>query len=155
MKDLKNTFEKLGLKEVETYIQSGNVLFVDPSEKTVLNQLIKKSILDDFGFDVPVIIRDANELEFIIRENPFSNYETDKLHISFLDEEPTSNELEPLENIKFESDQFKIVGKNVYLMCEGKYHETKFSNNFFEKKLKKAVTTRNWNTILKLFELSI
>jgi len=50
-------------------------------------------------------------------------------------------------------DEFKIDKKDIFLYCNGKYHQSKLTNNFFEKKLKVGATTRNWKTVLKLLEL--
>ena len=58
------------------------------------------------------------------------------------------------ESYNYAPDQFVILDKDVFLFCEGKYHKSKLTNNFFEKKLNVAATTRNWKTVLKLLELS-
>ena len=158
MADLKSMFEKMKFSNVSTYIQSGNVLFdlKKEVEKSELTEKIEKSIKKEFGFDVPVIVRTPKEIETAINQNPFYKDDTDivHLHLTFLSETPTEENQEKTESYSYEPDKFEIKGKDVFIYCEGKYHQSKLTNNFFEKKLKVNATTRNWKTVLKLYELS-
>lgn len=157
MEDLISMFEKMSFSNVRTYIQSGNVIFnlntkVNNSE---LAKDIEEAIKEKFGFEVPVVIRTPKEIETAINQNPFyKKTDPDHLHLTFLNEEPTPELQEKLESYDFEPDRFKIIGKEVFIYCEGKYHQSKLTNNFLEKKLKVSATTRNLKTVLKLWELS-
>lgn len=159
MEDLKLLFSELGFKSVSTYIQSGNVLF-DSDEKqtdTEIAKLIKQAILGQYKFEVPVIVRTHNELELAVKSNPFyqtNGTDLNQLHLTFLKEMPAQENLVKVESTNFEPDKFRIIGKDVFVFCKGKYHQTKLNNNFFENKLKTSATTRNWKTVLKLVELS-
>lgn len=156
MADLKILCEKLEFKDIETYIQSGNLIFNSKIENPELENIIEKSIKEKFGFDVPTIVRNSNELRTCIDKNPYVDKDADinQLHLTFLKDKPTNENLEKLLTYNYEPDKFKIHEKNVFLFCEGKYHKSKLTNNFFEKKLKVGATTRNWKTILKLIELT-
>lgn len=156
MKDLKLLFEKLECKNVSTYIQSGNVIFESNHANLELENKIEASIKDTFGFDVPVIIRTSIELANSVHNNPFQvpNVDINKLHLTFLKETPTLDNVQHTLTYNFAPDKFKIDNKDVFVFCEGKYHQSKLTNNFFEKKLKTGATTRNWKTVLKLLELS-
>ena len=81
MSDLKRVFEGIGLYEVQTYIQSGNVLFKSNEEEEALRMKIEHEIAKVFGFSVPVILRTATELKQIIRNCPFSEEEASSLII--------------------------------------------------------------------------
>ena len=155
MQDLKNLFVNSGFQNVRTYIQSGNVLFdtklVSDSE---ISAKIEKAIFKNFGFEVPVFVRSVKELEQCILENPFKNNDINKLYITFLQEEPIKENIRKTESFQFDPDKFVVSGKQVFIYCEGKFHQTKLNNNFFEKSLEARATTRNWKTILKLVELS-
>jgi len=160
MEDLRLLFSELGFKSVSTYIQSGNVLFESDEKQTdtEMAELIEQAILMQYKFEVPVIVRTQEELELAIKNNPFyQRDETDinQLHLTFLKEIPAKENLVKVESYNFEPDKFKISGNNAFVFCNGKYHQTKVSNNFFENKLKTSATTRNWKTVLKLVELSI
>ncbi|MDT0685079.1 hypothetical protein [Autumnicola psychrophila] len=75
------------------------------------------------------------------------------MHLTFLKEKPAEESIQQTETYDYKPDKFKIQDKEVFIYCEGKYHQSKLTNNFFEKKLKTGATTRNWKTILKLVEL--
>lgn len=159
MVDLKTLFESINLKEVITYIQSGNVIFKSSESLSDLGFAIKieKAVYKKYGFEVPVIIRTKDEIQKIISTNPFlkeKNIDPRKLHITFLSEIPSAENVESIESIKYSPDRFIISGKEIYLHIPVSYGETKLSNNFFEKKLKVRATTRNWNTVNKLLELA-
>ena len=156
MADLKALCEKLGIEQIQTYIQSGNLIFNSEKENHELQAMLESSILEKFGFEVPVIVRDSKELQNSINSNPFyhRNADINKLHLTFLKEKPAKEDLEKIASFNYEPDKFKLEENDVFIFCEGKYHQTKLSNNFFEKKLKVGATTRNWKTVLKLLELS-
>jgi uncharacterized protein (DUF1697 family) len=159
MAELKLLYESLKFKDVTTYIQSGNVLF--KSDKSLsdleLATKIRKAIYKKYGFEVPVIIRSKDEIQKIISTNPFlkeKDIDEKKLHVTFLSEIPVKENIESIKSDNYLPDQFIISGKDIYLHIPVSYGETKLSNNFFEKKLKVTATTRNWNTVKKLLELT-
>jgi uncharacterized protein (DUF1697 family) len=159
MADLKAIFEHLGFIDIVTYIQSGNVIFNtnERSSNIKLSDKIEKAISEKYGFDVPVIIRTAEELKKAVSINPFlkeDEVNIDKLFLSFLKDKPLEEYREKTESYDFSPDRFVIDDKDVFIFCEGKYHKTKLSNNFFESKLKTSATSRNWKTVLKLRDLS-
>jgi uncharacterized protein (DUF1697 family) len=155
MADLKSLCEKLGLNNVATYIQSGNLIFASGKQNSELESILEKGIKETFGFDVPVIVRSSKELDASIKNNPFydENADINSLHLTFLKEKPTKENQEKALAFNCEPDKFKIEDKYVYILCQGKYHKTKLTNNFFEKKLNTGATTRNWKTVLKLSDL--
>ena len=157
MADLKLLYQELGLTNVQSYIQSGNVWFeakADEKPENIASQ-IAESIKEKYDFEVPIILRNTEQLSKILELNPFlkeDNMDTQKLHVTFLSSLPSESELETIKTFNYEPDRFEIVGKEVFICCEGKYHKSKLSNAFFEKKLKVATTTRNWKTVSKLLE---
>lgn len=160
MADLKALMSNSGFTDVKTYIQSGNVIFNNnqPLDHIEMATKIEKAITKQYGFDVPVIVLSAQEIAAAVQDNPFYQKEEEvdikSLHLTFLKESPTAENLAKTETYNYEPDRFIIQDKNVFLFCAGKYHKSKLTNNFFEKKLKVAATTRNWKTVLKLLELS-
>lgn len=156
MADLRKVCEELGWQNVKTYIQSGNLIFDAEGEYSDLESSLEKAIINAFGFDVPVIIRDAGELQALVLNSPFYTAEAEisTLHLTFLKEKPSPESTTELQKYDFEPDKFILDNKDVFVFCAGKYHRSKLSNNFFEKKLKTGATTRNWKTVLKLLELS-
>ena len=160
MADLKSLYEKLGFKDVITYIQSGNVIF--KTDKKISHQKlaekIEKVISKQYGFDVPVINRTHEELKRIILTNPFlkiKEIDKSKLHVTFLAAEPDQVNRKLVQEFDYSPDKFIISGTEVFLYIPVSYAETKLSNKFFESKLKVSATTRNWNTVTKLVELAV
>lgn len=156
MADLKSLCKKLGLKNVTTYIQSGNLIFNSDKPSSELENDLEKAITEKYGFDVLVIVRTEKELENSIKNNPFFDKENDikQLHLTFLKEKPDKENLEKILTFNYEPDKFQIEDKDTFIFCAGKYHESKLTNSFFEKQLKVGATTRNWKTVMKLSELS-
>lgn len=159
MAELKALYESLQFKDVNTYIQSGNVIFKSNEKLSDIEfaTKIEKAIYKEYGFEVPVIIRSKDEIHKIISVNPFlkeKNMEEKRLYVTFLSETPAKENIEIAKGLDFSPDRFFIIGKEVYLCVPNGYGETKLSNNFFEKKLKVNATTRNWNTVQKLLQLA-
>lgn len=155
MADLKVLLNQLGLTNITTYIQSGNVIFEATEKKDVLEQKIAKIIYENYGLDVPVIVIPTNVLEKLANINPYlSNIAVEKLYVTFLKEKPSTENRVQLENLEITLGKFTLIEQVVFLAIEDKYHKSKLSNNFFEKQLNVTATTRNWKTITKLIELS-
>jgi uncharacterized protein (DUF1697 family) len=154
MDALKSLFESLHLKNVRTYLQSGNVVFDCPEKEAEgLGKRIEAKIRHDLGFEVPVILRSSVAIRNTLRDNPFlteRKEDTAHLYVIFLAEEPAAGGFEKLAGITSQEDEFIPAGKEIYLFCPGGYGNTKFSNGFFEGKLKMTATTRNWKTVTAL-----
>ncbi len=158
MADLKTICKGLGFQNIKTYIQSGNVIFhIEEQEHNKLATTLEMAIKKNHGFDVPVVVRTLAELKKIQDQNPFlKNADTsiDELHLTFLSEDPSTENLKKIETYNYTPDEFKIIGHNAFIKIPGKYHKSKLTNSFFEKKLQVKATTRNWKTVLKLMELA-
>jgi uncharacterized protein (DUF1697 family) len=156
MNDLREIFAKLGLTNVSTYIQSGNVVFTSPETTTEdLAQNIAVNITAGFGFEVPVIVLSADEMKMIADGNPFyNNRESGFLHITFLADVPTGFNFKDIEAKKQGDEEIFINGKAIYLYCPHGYGKTKLTNSFLESKLKVTATTRNWKTVNELLRIA-
>jgi uncharacterized protein (DUF1697 family) len=154
MSDLHALFEGLGHTAVTTYIQSGNVVFTSPARAASLATDIEQRIARDFGFDVPVVLRTKSELSKVIAANPFAKADLAKVHVTFLAKQPDAALVRALRDHESPPDEFRIVGREVYLHCPAGYGNTKLNNTFWERKLRVGATTRNWNTVTKLLDLA-
>ena len=151
MEDLRALLSDLGFKNLQTYIQSGNIILESDLDKTEICKKIKIGIKEKFGFDVSVIGRTIKEWEKIIDKYPFS-IENEKI-VAFTFLNKASNEKTiAIKNIG--EDKYKIVNDIVYLYCPSGFGKTKLTNNIIEKKLNIIATTRNLRTTLKLIELA-
>lgn len=161
MADLKHTFEALSLGRVQTYIQSGNVLFESDEEEKTLRNRIEREIEAVFGFSVTVVLRTAAELKQVIGNCPFSKEavaeaealsKVESLYVSFLIEEPSQERIERLNAYRSENDECRIIGREVYLLFRNSIRNSKLANNL--EKLNVPATVRNWKTINKLAVLA-
>jgi uncharacterized protein (DUF1697 family) len=156
MDKLKELLAMPGLKNIATYIQSGNVVFDHKeTDREVLIAKIEAKLLKGLGYEVKTLLKTIPELEAIIEHTPFKNPAEDmNQHVSFLSAEPDKDAAKALMGLQTEAEQFRIVGTEVYILVKkGAYGETLFSNTFLEKKLKLAATTRNWATVNKMVSL--
>ena len=156
MPDLKNALESLKLSAVETYIQSGNVVFdceaIDPED---LTRLIEGKIVKSFGANMEVLLRELDSLQRIVENNPFrpgAKFNPEKLHITFLSDIPRSPE--SMVSGEQNDDVFQRKECDIYLYCPNGYGRTKFSNAYFEKVMGIPATTRNWKTVNTLVEIA-
>ena len=154
MADLKQMLANMGFENVETYIQSGNIAFNSNESPVKLESNIEKEISKTFGFDVPVIIRNREEMANVINSNPYvDSSEITSLFVTFLSSQPGQTEIEKLNQFDVGDDMFIIRGKDIFMKCIGPYHKSKLTNALFEKNLKIKATSRNWKTCLKLHEM--
>jgi uncharacterized protein (DUF1697 family) len=73
MDRLRGLFRELGLANVRSYIQSGNIFFEsDESDRAALSQAIEQHLRQALGYPVPVMLRTVSELEQIVASDPFS-----------------------------------------------------------------------------------
>ncbi|KXX71954.1 hypothetical protein AVL50_03990 [Flammeovirga sp. SJP92] len=156
MADLKDIYAQHQLKKLQTYIQSGNVLFEYESSLNLLelSEKIKTDIHEKYGFDVPVITVDLQILKNVVKLNPYfrGNVLIDSLHLTVLSTIPEKDKLEQIVS-PVNGDEFLIHENFVFIKCQGKYSQSKLSNQYFEKKLGVEATTRNWKTVEKLIAL--
>ena len=148
MVDLRELLNDLQFQNVQTYIQSGNIILESDESKSEVCEKIKEAIFNKFGYDVPVLIRAPEERKEIIEKYPFSIENEKIVAFTFLDRTTSETEIKEIKE-----DQYKIAGDVVYLNCPSGFGKTKLTNNFIEKKLNVIATTRNLRTTLKLLKL--
>lgn len=150
MADLRELCESLRLKNVRTFIQSGNIVLEYAGSSVQLEDLLDKAITKRFGFDVKVTVRTPSDLSAVIKSNPFGN----EAYVVFLSSESATIPTEAINKAKAAKEEFIFLGKEIYLNLPNGYGQTKITNNFFESKLKIPATTRNMRTIKALLEMS-
>lgn len=161
MTELKQTLEAIGLSRVQTYIQSGNVLFESTEEEGPLRKRIEQGIEDAFGFPVDVVLRTSAELRRTAASYPFSPEEiaeaeassqTESLYVAFLPEEPSPEARERLERACEGGDRFHIDGREIYLLFRNSVRNSKLSGSL--QRLGTSATVRNGKTVGKLVALA-
>jgi uncharacterized protein (DUF1697 family) len=153
MAPLRVELEKAGFKNVRTYIQSGNIVAASSLSQSELEKLVHNIIKENFGGDIKVLARTVNQFRDIIARNPFKNADTSKLYFTFLAAKPDDVLIREFLAQGYSPDQVEIIDDTVYVLCATRYSDLKANNNFIERKLKVASTTRIYNTVVKLAEL--
>ena len=150
MQELRDLLNGLGFENVQTYIQSGNIVLSTVDDKETVIIKIKEAIKNQFDYDVPVLVKTIEAWEKAIANNPYKEVAEKQQYFTFLSEIPVVTAIE----VNAKADEFTIVDDVVYINAVGGYGKTKLNNNFFEKKLKVTATTRNLKTTMKLLDLA-
>jgi len=156
MKTLTAIMENLGLENIRTYIQSGNVVFdYSGQDAFLLPQKIKSEIDQQFGFSPLVIILTLQEFERTVANNPFGHLVSDpqNLHFGFLASKPDQPDLIRMESLKANSEQFHLTDRVFYLFAPMGIGKSKLATQV-EKLLGVPMTDRNFRTVQKLLEIA-
>lgn len=157
MKDLAAMFAEAGCRDVQTYIQSGNVVFkAEDALAARIPALISEAIRDRFGYRAPVVLRNAAALREVVEANPFVKASVDlkTLHVAFLSDRPDGARVAALDPDRSPPDEFAVRGGEIYLRCPNGYGKSKLTNAYFDSSLGTTTTVRNWRTVLKLVEMA-
>jgi uncharacterized protein (DUF1697 family) len=157
MDQLRASFEKLGLEQVKTYIQSGNVIFkTTKAPPARLSKQIEDRLLSDFGFPVSVVSRTADEMAKAIDGNPFvkkHGIDLQTLHVMFLSDAPGAPALQKLAALTAAPDQSCCLSKEIYLYLPNGTAESSLMKNQLDRILSVVTTTRNWRTVNALHKM--
>ncbi|MBN2116538.1 MAG: DUF1697 domain-containing protein [Anaerolineales bacterium] len=152
MADLKRMFESVGLENVQTFIQSGNVVFESSEKDTAsLEKRIESQLEKASGYKIRLFVRTMRELQSIVSKSPFEPKTDEMAYVAFLNQKPDKEQGQVLMSFKSEGDDFAVKGREVYILRRNR-EKSVFSNNFIEKILKLPATTRNLTTIRKITE---
>jgi uncharacterized protein (DUF1697 family) len=156
MPTLTSSLTGLGFEDVVTYIQSGNAIFRASGGAAKVAAAVERRILDDTGLRVTVMVRTHAQLARLVDRNPFlaDEQEPRHLHVLFLDGTPTRPAVARLDPERSPPDRFHVDGPHVYLHHPNGLGRSRLSADYFEKTLGVRATARNWNTVLKLVDLT-
>jgi uncharacterized protein (DUF1697 family) len=149
MKELKTLLEGLGLASVQTYIQSGNVVFqTERADLPILAKQIGAAIGERHGFVPQIMLLRLVALETAVAHNPFpaTGEQHKTLHFYFLASTPANPDLASLEAIKTDSEQFALIDTVFYLHAPEGIGRSKLAEKV-ERALGVAATARNWRTV--------
>ena len=155
MEELKKTLESLGFQNVKTMLNSGNVIFeIDEINSSLLKNKIEAGLKSDFGHEIAVLLRTHDELRALQKADPFKDIKGTpeaRLYVTFFSEKPVTHL-----KLHFETPEkdFKVVRVSDREICTvltlSKKRGTTDSMDILEKTYGKKVTTRNWNTVIRL-----
>ena len=154
MAELRTALTAAGLREVRTYIQSGNVVARSDLAAAAVASLVQRAIVADIGADIAVIVRTHDELRGVLAANPFPPDAATRTYFTLLQAPPAAPLAAAMSAFDFAPEAVQLAGRTIYTCYATRYSDSKFNNNFFERRLKVAATTRNFNTLSRLVELS-
>ena len=155
MGELVKQLEGIGLKNVRTYITTGNVIFSSTRSATRLETEIEGCIEKKFGFHSNTFVLSVDELRRAAADNPFPQADANPklLHLFFLSQAPQAPKLDAMNGLKVKSEQFALQGKVFYFYTPDGFGISKLANRV-DRLLGVETTARNWRTVGKLLELS-
>jgi uncharacterized protein (DUF1697 family) len=154
MPRLREVLTERGYGEVRTLIASGNIVLDSPLPEEELAVDLSKAIDEEFGLDVPVVVRTGKELDAVLAEDPFRDVATDpsRYSVTFLPETPAKARLHELPPA--EGGRYTVVGRELYLWLPDGMAGSPMGKWPWDRLLGVAGTNRNWKTVTKLAELA-
>jgi uncharacterized protein (DUF1697 family) len=156
MKDLAALFTKTGCENVQTYIQSGNVVFcANASRASTIGTAISEHIQKKLGLRVPVVIRSRDDMAKVVKGNPFLRnvISPETLHVVFLADEPDGARVNSMDESRSPGDSFIVRGREIFLHLPNGAGRSKLTASYFDSTLKTISTQRNWRTVTTLFDM--
>lgn len=149
MQELVAIMEDCGNVNVQTYIQSGNVVF---SGKSRSSEQIVDLIAGRKDFRPELLILDVEEFEQAIRNNPFESAEGKAIHFTFCKSRPETVDENRLNELKSETERFALIGQVFYFYAPDGVGRSKLAANV-ERCLGVTTTSRNLNTVKRLSKM--
>ena len=156
MPKLRETLTAAGMKDVQTYVQSGNVVVSSRKSPDKLARETERAIADEFGFDVDVVVRTRDELAAVVKRNPLGDVVDDpkRYQVSFLAQEPDQQVVHELAELAHGSERLVADGRELYGWHPEGVARSKLWAALAGKKLGVTATARNWTTVTTLLEMA-
>ncbi|MDQ1049495.1 DUF1697 domain-containing protein [Streptomyces sp. V4I2] len=159
MADLRTLMEGLGHDGVRTYLQSGQAVFAsDHGDEESLAAELAGAIEKRFGFAVDVIVRDHAYLKTIADACPFpaAELEATQLHVTYFSAPVDAERFAEIDQAAYLPEEFRLGDRALYLYAPNGLGRSKLAEHLSKPRLNKGViaTSRNWNTVVKLVEMT-
>jgi uncharacterized protein (DUF1697 family) len=151
MKRLRELIESLGHTDVQTLIQSGNVVF--SSSRPVTAVSIESALERELGLTVPVVLRTLAELERVVARNPFPRADPPSLHVGFMTRTPSPAAVRGLDPGRFAPEEVAVRGLETYFQLPNGMGRAKLPS-YVGRQLGVPTTVRSWRTVTKLLEIA-
>lgn len=157
MAELRDHCTASGLKSVATYIQSGNVVFSSSATPMKLEDDLEKLVKKRFGIEIPIIVRRGADWPTYIETNPFPRESVTlakAVMLALSKRPPLDGALDKLRERAVSGEKLERVGDAIWVYYANGVGGSKLSPALFDRLVGSPVTARNWNTVLKLRDLS-
>jgi len=155
MPALREALEAAGFEDVQTYVQSGNVVLGSRAKADTVRRKVEKVIEESFGLDVAVVVRSGAELAAVARRNPLGKVATEprRYQVTFLSAKLSAKAVRELKEAAASGEEFVVSGREVYAWHPQTIARSKLWNKLAGKTLGVTATSRNWATVEALLEL--
>lgn len=151
MAQLRQLLSDNGFSNVQTWIQSGNVILDSMLSHKEVGEKVNRIIKEGIGADLKIIVKTPDEVKTVLAENPFAQgHDISRVFFALFNDLPDQSLVADFQALDFGEDKFAITPHAIYLFVPESFAKTKLNNNFLERKLKIDVTIRNFNTLSKL-----
>ena len=154
MADLRQALVSNGFPDARTWIQSGNIVLSSALEAAACGEAIHRLIREKIGPDLPVIVKTPAQVRAVLDGNPFDGLLPERVFYAQWQGEADMAAAEKLQQLDFGEERLVITPEAAYMYIPGSAARSKLNNNFLERKLGLAITTRNRNTLSKLVEMA-
>jgi uncharacterized protein (DUF1697 family) len=155
MPELRAIVEGLGHTEVETYLQSGNVVFTPgATARKDLAGALEAALRDATGHAVPVVLRTGAELRKVVARDPYPVDDPTRVVVCFLAERLRLGDLGLGEFDAYRPDELTLAGRELYVSLPHGQARSKLMERLTKKRLPTTLTVRNWRTVTALAELA-
>lgn len=154
MPALREIAESLGHTDVETYLQSGNVVFNPARGTDDLAAELEKAIETATGHAVAVVVRTGPELRGVVEGNPYPVDDPTKVVVAFLGEAVELGDLSLGDLGSYLPDELTLAGRELYVSVPNGQGRSKLMDALTKRRLPTTVTVRNWRTVTALAELT-
>ncbi|MFC4498211.1 MULTISPECIES: DUF1697 domain-containing protein [Streptomyces] len=159
MAELRTLLEGLGHGDVRSYLQSGQAVFsCDHGDEESLGAELTAAIEKQFGFAVDVIVRDHAYLKAVAEDCPFpaADLEAKQLHVTYFSVPVEAGRYAEIDRAAFLPEEFRLGDRALYLYAPDGLGRSKLAELLSRPRLNRGLvaTTRNWNTVAKLVELT-
>jgi uncharacterized protein (DUF1697 family) len=156
MADLRSLLSGAGYEDVRTYVQSGNIVLSSTAAPAQLERDCAQLISEEFGFDVPVVVRTRDEVAEVVAANPLAEVAEDlkRYQVSFLHQALDADTAKRLRALVAEPEALVIDGREIYAWHPRGVARSKLWNALAGKGLGVTATARNWTTVTTLLAMS-
>jgi uncharacterized protein (DUF1697 family) len=156
MPQLRALLTDAGFEDVQTYVQSGNVVLTSTAKQDKVGARSEELIAERFGFDVDVIVRSRDELAEVVRLNPLADVADNpkRYQVSFCDGEPDPAAVERIAALAAPSEKLVAIGRELYAWHPEGVARSKMWNKLAGSGLGVRSTARNWTTVTTLLEMA-
>jgi uncharacterized protein (DUF1697 family) len=156
MPKLRSALEEAGFEDLQTYVQSGNVVLSSSVSAAKVARDFERLIKREFDLAIPVVVRTRTQLAQVVKRNPLGKVAKNpkRYQVSFLEEKPSAALVRKLEELATPAERLAAHGREIYAWHPEGVARSKLWAALAGKGLGITATARNWTTVTKLLELA-